>query len=188
MPHVVEMTRFEGRYAGHDVEAWLCPRDVSKSGQGAALDRWHLTIPGQALWTRFVLIAQHFRPVEGLPEAKKEHPAHTHEIAVFAISPDLPKSRWQAGAIALMSPANHVVGFTLTPDTLGDDGCNWLAAKCAEGFVRGMNCIEPSGIMGARERFTEYVRYHAEKWLEQYGPKPSLPPVFPPRDPFDPTA
>lgn len=189
MAHVVQMTRYESRYAGHDMEAFLCPADVSGSGKGATLDRWNLTIPGQAMWSRFTIMVCNLRPIEGVPAAVKEHPAHTHELTVFAVSPELAEDKFKAGETLIMSPCNHVVGFTLTDDPTGDDGANWLAAKCAEGFIRGMNCVEPGGIMDARERFAEYVRYYAEQWLKDYGPKPqpsAKPENMKVPDPFDP--
>jgi len=44
--------------------------------------------------------------------------------------------------------------------------------------------------MGARERFAEFVRYQAEMWMRDYGPRPpmvpSAKPEFAKADPFDP--
>lgn len=165
------------------------PADRFRPETALARDRWMLRMPGpSAAWDRYVIMPCSLADAEGVPPAHRHFPEATHEITVFAINPDFPDADFVAGAVSLLSPANHVVQVTLPTD----EACDWLAMVCAESFVKAVNLIEPQGIMGASERFEAFVRYHAARVPKNFcltNPDVYNHPVEPKPtgDPFDPT-
>lgn len=113
-----------------------------------------MTLPGQhPLWSRYSLNLCHLRDCAGITPAKKKSPDMTHEIVVFAIDPDFPEEAFQEGGIGHLEPLNHVVQFVAKSDAKAVEVAIVMALK----LVVGQEIAEPSGIMGARERFRKSV-------------------------------
>lgn len=145
---------FEGS-AGKAFRAELPPGDDRPNPDTmTCLGRWNLTLPGQhMLWDRYSLNLCHLRDCAGITPAKKSSPDVTHEIVVFAVDPRFPENLFQEGSIAHLEPLNHVCQFTADNDQKAVE----VADAMVQRLVDGMEIAEPSGIVGARDRFKTSV-------------------------------
>jgi hypothetical protein len=145
--------------------------DRATASQYAALDFWRCSFPYVTpLGDRFALCLIHLRPIKGEPPAVLDFATATHEVSLYAVSPDTRADQWARGEWGPMLPVNYRYQFK----TLHDRAAYWICERAAEALVNGRFPIEPGGIRGARELFAGCVREwvaQARSVFDSRGPK-----------------
>lgn len=154
--------------------------DRHSPAQYAGLALWLFELPHASLLTeRYALGLCDLRDIKGAPPAVKHKPDNTHEIALYAVSPDTTEEEWARGEWRALVPVNYVEQF----QTPYPHVARWITERAAEAIVNGRFVIEPQGVTGARKFFRQSV----EEWVRQAGrifdsrgpkpPKPGQPPA-----------
>jgi hypothetical protein len=127
--------------------------------QQASLACWFLHIPGaHPLWSRFLLSAVHLREVDGAPPAFKRFAGATHEMLVIALDPALEPRPDDVTTWRHLTPVNVVEQFAVNTDEDAIAITEALARACVDGLL----LVEPEGILGAREQWTQTVSSTSE--------------------------
>ena len=134
--------------------------DRETAAQYAALDFWRCEFPHVTpLGDRFALCLIHLRPIKGTPDPVIDFRGATHEVALYAVWPDVRPDQWARGEWVPMLPVNYRYQFK----TLHDTAARWVCERAAEALANGRFPIEPGGISGARDFFAGCVR----EWVAQ---------------------
>lgn len=110
---------------------------------------WLIHAPGyHPWWNNYQLSLIHLRPVDGLPPAKINLPGATHEVMLFAMSPD---SQFSLESFMIpLSPANFFGQFIAHDDE-----------SAAEKIKETVNEI----LIGSLSPDTDYVR----EWVKRFS-------------------
>lgn len=136
----------------------------------ATVRTWLLYLPGQALWSYYVLASVHLREIEGGEPAHKLFEMATHEIMMVALGPaqcdGLTAETYREKRPEWLSPLNYKAQVAAE----SDEEMEKLTDLTAKAFVSGMFPAEPQGIaiQTSRGRVTAktYFRRTLERTLE----------------------
>jgi len=150
----IRLTEVEAVWSARNVPL-PAPDDRSTPDQYAAVSMWFCEFPHVTpLGDRFALVCVSLRDIKGVPPAHKQFPDATHELALYAVSPDTTAEQWRKGEWSPMLPINYVEHF-VTP---WDHVAAWVCERAAESFVDGRFPVESCGIRGAKKLFRDNVR------------------------------
>lgn len=126
--------------------------------QQATLAQWFVHLPGQAVWSDYLINVVHLRPIDGAPPAVLDRADATHEVLVVALDPiENPRPNametWR-----FLRPINVQCQFQVPSDDLAIEMGRLLTQACLDGVL----FIEPGGIRGAREYWQGTVDRTAE--------------------------
>lgn len=111
------------------------PPDMAERSP-AGIGRWIVEARwAHPVWPQYVFLLTALRPIEGVPEAAKYHPAATHELTILALDPEHPVEPETdlAEPIHYLQGPNIIGQFTAESDESAAAYVEMLARKVIAG-------------------------------------------------------
>lgn len=114
--------------------------EVDRPEQTATLSCWFLYCPGQSFfWSYYYLVVIHLRPIPGVEPPVIRVPHVTHEVGLYALSPDHHPSVTDPDTWVPLHPVNVAEQVQLT----SDDSAREVLGLVARAVVDGRLWAEP---------------------------------------------
>lgn len=133
----IDSTKYPPTRRGNNAEAWnvdlKSPEVVApqKGRPHSSIVSWVIHAPwAHIMWANYWLVVSHLRPLPGLPPAIITVPGATHEVCLFALSPDKAPNLYDPYS-SILRPVNFVTQFAPGSDEAA-------AAKAEEAVIEVM--------------------------------------------------
>jgi hypothetical protein len=136
-------------YNGHRNDDILVPKTSTYDGRNglasrvinpegvALLEGWLLNVPGQAIWSYYIVAVIHLRgtprPDDEVLQPHKRWPGATHELLVVALDPAYTPKPEDNKTWRYVTPINVAWQFTCSTDDVAKKVCRILACEAADG-------------------------------------------------------